>query len=173
MSGWKRVAGLIFLGMLILFLDFFAKGYVYHVLSYGLPFNRGHLLPWPIFSNFLGINLSIDLALNKGMAWGMMAHFHPYLFIVRVAIIAALFVYLFFFNKDRAAQIPLVFIAAGALGNIVDFILYGFVIDFLHFNFWGYDFPIFNFSDSFITLGVIWLLALSLFRKRKKELAAT
>jgi signal peptidase II len=37
-------------------------------------------------------------------------------------------------------------------------LLYGHVVDFLHFTFWGYSFPIFNLADTYITLGVIGLL---------------
>lgn len=168
MPGWKRFTGFFLLGMAILFLDFLSKGYVYHVLSYGLPFkNHGFGLPWPIFTDFFGIDFSIDLAMNRGMALGLMANLHPYLFVLRIIIVVGLLIYLLFFNKDKAAEFPLVLIAAGAIGNIIDFFLYGSVVDFLHFKFWNYHFFIFNFADVCITVGVVLLIALSIFRKKK------
>lgn len=75
--------------------------------------------------------------------------------------------YLFFFNKNRRAEIPLVLIVAGAIGNIVDYFLYGFVIDFFHVILWGYDFPVFNVADISITLGVLWLFCFACVSKKK------
>ena len=49
-------------------------------------------------------------------------------------------------------------IAVGAIGNALDYCLYGHVIDFIHFTFWGRTFPIFNLADTYITLGAIWLI---------------
>jgi signal peptidase II len=53
----------------------------------------------------------------------------------------------------------------GAIGNGIDYLAYGHVIDFFHFCFWGYSFAIFNLADSYITLGVFALLFLSRFAK--------
>jgi signal peptidase II len=51
---------------------------------------------------------------------------------------------------------------------VLDYLLYGHVIDFFHFVFWGYSFPIFNCADSYITLGVLGLI----FLPRKSPLPA-
>jgi signal peptidase II len=55
-------------------------------------------------------------------------------------------------------RIPIWLVLTGALGNALDYCLYGHVIDFLHFTFWGYSFPIFNIADSCIFLGVLMLI---------------
>lgn len=144
------------LGMGILFLDFFTKAYVYNVLS---SFDcQGPLcLPLSVFQNFLGIDFSINLTMNKGAAWGMFASFQPLLMIIRFLAIMGMLVYLFFFNRNDKIVFPILLVITGAIGNVIDFFLYGSVVDFIHFTFWGYHFPLFNVADSVITIGVIWL----------------
>lgn len=44
-------------------------------------------------------------------------------------------------------------IIGGIIGNLIDRIIYGYVIDFISFNFYNYYFPIFNLADSFIVIG--------------------
>lgn len=61
--------------------------------------------------------------------------------------------------ETRMIGIGIGFIVGGALGNIVDRINYGAVVDFLDFHLVGYHFPTFNVADSCITVGVaFWLL---------------
>jgi signal peptidase II len=118
-----------------------------------------------IFSDWLGgITFSLNLATNTGAAWGAFSGYPGILFALRSGVIIALVVYLFKNRKD-ASKFPLWLIATGALGNVIDYALYGHVIDFLHFTFWGYSFPIFNIADSCITVGV---LSLFLFPKVKR-----
>ena len=60
---------------------------------------------------------------------------------------------------DRLSALALGFILGGALGNLVDRVRYGEVVDFLHFRLWqGYSWPDFNLADSFIVVGVALLL---------------
>ena len=59
----------------------------------------------------------------------------------------------------------LAFIAAGAVGNLIDRVAYGHVVDFLDFHFAGWHFWAFNVADSAITLGA-GLLILDSFRPR-------
>jgi signal peptidase II len=163
--GYGRPAWLIILGMVLLFIDFVTKAYVYHVLFYS---SRAAI---PVFTNFAGIDFFISLAYNKGAAWGVLANFQTPLLVLRILIILGIFIYLFFLNHNRIVDLPLVFIIAGAIGNVIDFFLYGFVVDFLRFNLWGYHFPIFNFADSWITIGVVWLLLAGIISKNHSKYA--
>jgi signal peptidase II len=77
---------------------------------------------------------------------------------LRVALILALIIYTLFINKRKQWQIPLCMIIAGAIGNVIDYFLYGHVIDMIHVVLWGYDYPVFNVADSAIFLGIAALL---------------
>ena len=81
-----------------------------------------------------------------------------FLTLTGIAIVALL---LFLRQADGANRLLVVALAAvlgGAVGNLIDRILYGEVIDFLLFHWHGYYWPAFNVADSCITLGVIGLL---------------
>jgi signal peptidase II len=126
-----------------------------------------------VFKNVLGVSFSIDHTTNTGMAWGIFASHPEYLMTARVLFVGLLLIYYFFINKDESYDIPLTMVIAGALGNVSDFLIYGHVIDMLHFVLWGYDFPVFNVADSAIFLGVAWMFILSWgFKSKKKPVKA-
>jgi signal peptidase II len=58
-------------------------------------------------------------------------------------------------------------ILGGAIGNVLDRILYGYVVDFLDFHLKGWHFPAFNVADSAITLGAVCLILDELLRVRR------
>jgi signal peptidase II len=68
--------------------------------------------------------------------------------------------------KERLSSLmlrtSLAFILAGAIGNLIDRILYGEVADFLDFSFWGYHWYIFNIADSSVTIGMILFIIYSI-----------
>lgn len=153
---------LLWIGILILVLDQISKGLVYTYL----PVIDSSLYWYPyggigIFKNFAGIEFSINHMTNTGAAWGVLANYQLPLIFLRIGLIIGLCLYLFSFNRHSSWQLPLMLIIAGALGNVIDFFLYGHVVDMLHFVLWGYDFPVFNVADSAITIGIVYLLVLS------------
>jgi len=86
-----------------------------------------------------------------------------------VAIVALI---LFLRQTDGANRLMVVAIAAvlgGAIGNLIDRLLYGEVIDFLLLHWRGYYWPAFNVADSCITLGVIGLLWSSIQEHRAEK----
>lgn len=106
----------------------------------------------PIFAAG-GITFSLNTIVNTGAAWGIFAGHSGLLFAARLLIVLGL---LLFVSK----RFPVWLVLTGAVGNAIDFCLYGHVIDFFHFNFWGYSFPIFNVADACISVGVLSLLFL-------------
>lgn len=60
-------------------------------------------------------------------------------------------------------------ILGGAIGNVIDRTLYGYVVDFLDFHYAGWHFPAFNVADSAITVGAVCLILDELLRVRKSR----
>lgn len=58
-------------------------------------------------------------------------------------------------DRETGLIVALAFVLGGAIGNLIDRILYGEVIDFLDFYWADYHWPAFNLADSFITIGVL------------------
>jgi len=73
--------------------------------------------------------------------------------------------------KSHAGQrlfcFALACVLGGAVGNVIDRMLYGYVVDFLDFHSHGYHFPAFNLADSAITLGATCLILDELLRVRR------
>ncbi len=114
-----------------------------------------------LFSDFFGIEGSIVHTINRGAAWGVFADFQVPLLILRIVFVMGLAAYLFYFNQIRSRTVPLLLIVTGALSNIIDFFIYGHVVDMIHFVLWGYDYPVFNIADASIFVGVFWLAGIS------------
>lgn len=66
-------------------------------------------------------------------------------------------------NLSRTSRIALVLVLAGAVGNLYDRLVYGYVTDFLDLHVGSYHWPAFNVADSAITVGAVMLLADALF----------
>lgn len=86
---------------------------------------------------------------NTGAAWGTLQGANIFLAILTIAVI------IFILIKWKELEgIPISLILGGAVGNLIDRIIFGHVIDFIDFKYW----PLFNIADSAITIGVIMLL---------------
>ena len=145
---------------LILFFDFCTKYWVAHHLPLiqpylGYPFGGIGIL------NTAALKISIVHTTNTGTAWGLLSNYQGLLLFFRIAITGGILGYLIFFTPPKRLRMPLTCIAAGALGNIIDFFLYGHVIDMFYFIFYHYSYPIFNIADSAIFCSVIYLLLTS------------
>ena len=75
--------------------------------------------------------------------------------IVVIAIMFAVFCRLT--SKDRLQAMALSCTLGGAIGNLIDRIRYGYVVDFLDFHLHSWHWPVFNMADSFICLGAAFL----------------
>lgn len=113
---------------------------------------------------------SITYVQNRGAAWGNFSGKRLFLLILTILIlICAIYVYLKLLklNEMKLLRICLVFLISGALGNIIDRILHGYVIDM--FDFCLINFPVFNVADIFITCSVILIVILLLFKYKDED----
>lgn len=109
---------------------------------------------------------------NRGVSMGFLtanSDFARWLLVLFTAGIASGVVYWIWREKRRDDAAALALVLGGALGNIVDRMRFGYVVDFadLHFGEWR-PFLIFNVADAAITIGVLLLLVRALLTREKK-----
>ena len=108
---------------------------------------------------------------NRGSAFGMLQNKRIFLLLISVVVMAIgtfYFVKLPWNNKMMKLRILIVFILAGGLGNMIDRIRLGYVIDFFYFKL--INFPIFNVADIYVTVSIILLFILIIFFFKEDEL---
>ena len=125
-------------------------------------------------NNFEGIQilsfLNITFVRNTGISFGLFSDggiLNRYFFTSFSIVIGSILLIIAFFHKDSLMQKALLFIAGGAIGNAIDRIYFGGVIDFIDFFLYNFHWPAFNLADMFITIGVILLLFENFFEKFK------
>jgi signal peptidase II len=109
---------------------------------------------------------------NKGAAFGLLAQAHPafrvpfFIIVPLIALTSMGYVFYHIATKNVRLAVGLSLILAGALGNLTDRIISGYVVDFLDFHWhWEYHFPAFNVADSAICIGVGILMLDLIFQK--------
>lgn len=106
--------------------------------------------------------LNLVLVQNKGISFGLFSRYEIgwLISILTIGIVVILFMWMRKLEKAILA-LPFSLIIGGAIGNLIDRLNYGFVVDFIDFHFFGWHWPAFNIADSAITIGVIFLLIAS------------
>ncbi len=125
----------------ILFLDQLVK---FFALSW-LELNH----PVILIKNFF----NLTLVYNRGAAFGMFKNQLFFFVVISVVVIPLIVYHLKNKKNSRLINIALALILAGTLGNLIDRLRFGFVVDFLDFRIW----PVFNLADSAITIGALLL----------------
>ena len=102
---------------------------------------------------------SITPAYNYGAAWSILNGHRWLLIIISILILVGIYFILIRNKKlNSFEEITYGLLIGGIFGNLVDRIIYGYVIDYLDFNIFGYNFPIFNLADSLIVISIIMLI---------------
>jgi signal peptidase II len=102
----------------------------------------------------IGNVLHITYTTNTGAGFGILHNMNAFLIWVSIIIIGII---LYYYNKIPETSFPQVctaLIVGGAVGNLIDRIFIGHVIDFIDFRIW----PVFNLADSAVTIGAIGLI---------------
>ncbi|MDE7416614.1 MAG: signal peptidase II [Lachnospiraceae bacterium] len=123
--------------------------------------------PWVIWEGVF----ELHYLENRGAAFGMLQG-QKVFFVLIAVIILAVIVYVLvkapYQKMYTKLHITLVFIASGAIGNLIDRMRYDYVVDFLYFSL--INFPIFNVADIYVTLSSIYLVILLLFVYKESDL---
>ena len=144
---------------LLLLCDILLKGFVIsHMGNMSSNLHSYHL------SLLSFIEFHLTYVENTGMAWGMFSSFQSVILFFRVILIAAMFYGLWKSKSMQRNTFGFLLLSFGALGNVIDTFVYGYVIDMLHFTFWGRSYGVFNIADAMIFLGAICII---LSKKRK------
>ncbi|KAA1042720.1 signal peptidase II [Macrococcus equipercicus] len=153
-----NLALMIPLGMFLVAMDQLAKWIIVKTLAVGDSV--------PV----IGDILEITSHRNYGAAWGMLQNQRIFFFIITIFVLLMI---LYFYRKDAVnkplMQLGLTLVFAGAVGNFIDRLFRGSVVDFIDTKIINYDFPIFNIADSCLTIGVIILLYEILVNENKEK----
>ena len=129
-----------------------------------------------IITNTISLNKSIKVidnffyltyTKNTGAAWSILKDQRILLLIISVFV---LFIINKIMNKEELSKVESLsygMIIGGIVGNLVDRLFFSGVIDFLDFKIFGYNYPIFNFADTFIVIGVLLMIYLTIKKEKK------
>ena len=113
--------------------------------------------------------LNFNLIWNEGIAFGLLSFndkFYYNLITLLIALITSIIIWLA--NKSKGVEkLGFLMIVGGSLGNLFDRIFYSSVPDFIDISINNFHWFIFNVADIFITIGVILLIILEFFKKKK------
>lgn len=154
MQKMYAVGLLLFIASTIVAIDQFLKWNMLEMLVYGNTV--------PVVKNYF----SLTLVFNTGAAFGILQG-KKYLFLV-LPFLTVIFIFVLFIkskNKNNLV-IPLSLLLGGTIGNLIDRLKYGYVVDFFDFFFRRWHWPAFNIADMCICFGMV-LIFLQMIRKNK------
>lgn len=96
----------------------------------------------------------ITLVRNPGAIFGLMAHGRWFFIVVTVVALIILFFLMKNFDSYKFSRLGITLIVSGAVGNLLDRIRFGYVVDFVDFRVW----PVFNIADAVLCLGAVFFL---------------
>ena len=132
--------------VIIVFFDYISKIYVKRILSE----NSYYILSDYIY---------LEKFYNKGIAFSLFddgGDLGRWILVTLVSFVCLYLVYLLLYESlKKYESLALLLILSGGIGNLIDRSFRGYVIDFINFYYESHSFYIFNFADSFITIGVI------------------
>ena len=120
---------------------------------------------FPVIRDFFHITYVI----NKGMAFGIDLPIGMEIFSFLSVVIGIFLVYILWTERKSMLliRVALAFVIGGAIGNLIDRVLFSEVVDFLDFMIGGYHWYVFNIADSAVTAGIILMVLYSISLKEK------
>ena len=146
------------LGLIVLVLDQFTKQLVRAHLVYGES--------RPVIDGFF----NLVYVRNDGAAWNILSGHGIILILISVAVLVMLVVYRRSFMQEQFShRILLGLLIGGIAGNLIDRIRFGWVTDFLDFQFGSYHYPSFNVADSAICIAIGLYVITNLLQKKEEQ----
>ncbi len=154
---WLVCAIELLLAGAVILIDFITK-----ILIYNHCDEKGDIILIPKVLRFTAVE-------NTGASFGIFQNQTAALTIVSAicAILLVIFIFYSYPRRNKLLRASLIMITGGAIGNLIDRIALGFVRDFVYFEL--IDFAVFNFADSFLTVGTALLIIYVLFFFGKEE----
>ena len=141
--------------VILISLDLLSKYFVYHYID---------------LYQFIKITPFFDITHihNFGVSFGLFSGTISSIYLVIIGLIVVFFIiYLLVNAQDKLEKWGLFIIICGALANIIDRSINGYVIDFIYLHINQYSWPAFNFADIYISIGIMMIL-LNIIKKLKK-----
>ena len=152
----------ILLGLAIVMLDQFTKQWIRSTFVYAES--------RPVIDGFF----NLTYVRNDGAAWNILSGHGVILILISIIILALLIIYRQSFLEDRLShRILMGLMVGGIVGNLIDRIRFGWVTDFLDFEFGTYHYPSFNVADAAICIAVVAYILMNLFSGKEKRDPAT
>ncbi|MFP4403719.1 MAG: signal peptidase II [Nanoarchaeota archaeon] len=148
---FKKYLSFFIIGFIILIIDQLSKFFIRKLIV-----ENEHIY---LIDNFF----SLTHVYNTGAAFSLFSENNNLLLVFGLIIIFFMIYYVKNIEKKYLIALSLIF--GGALSNLIDRFIFNGVVDFINFNFW----PIFNFADSFITIGIIIMSYIILKEEFKKK----
>ena len=133
--------------LILIVLDQVSKLVVANTLEYGKSV--------PVLGEFF----QLTYVHNTGAAWSMLEGKMGFFYVISIAALIVLGVfYARTDSHEKYTKLGLVMMMAGTIGNFIDRLRLKYVVDFLDFLIFGYDFPVFNIADTVLCIGVALIL---------------
>lgn len=152
------------LSSVVIFFDQITKLYFNQHLQLGQSIELLPVLNWTLAYNY-GAAFSFLHDAGGWQRW----------FFALIAIVVSTGLSIWLLKLDHKAKflsLAIALLLGGAMGNVYDRIAYGYVIDFIHFYYQTWHFPIFNVADCAISIGAAMLIIDSLFLEQKRQVTA-
>jgi signal peptidase II len=131
-------------------------------------FAVNYLRPFDPPAQIIGSLLRLKLTFNPYGVFGISVGSNELYYVLSIVGLVVLS-YIALTMKDRAGVVVFGLLIGGALGNLIDRVRFGYVIDFIDMGIGNLRWFTYNLADAFITVGAIFLLAREFFRKKNTE----
>ena len=156
----------------VILLDQLSKGILLYLITGGVPMagRAWEIVPVPYLMAYVTDFFNFVFTWNPGTSFSLFrstGEAAPIILILFTSAVIGAILYYIFVRAKSYERLPLALIAGGAIGNLIDRIRFGAVVDFLDFHIGALHWPAFNVADICICLGV-GLYFLNMYIERRK-----